>query len=155
MVKKKAKKVSKARKTVKAKTKKKKAKAKAKEKVLGMVEHFFGKISVAAIKVKAPIRVGDVVRIKGSTTDFVQKIESMQIEHQNVLKARKGDEIGIKVRGKVRENDIVCPAVEEKKIIQPIFPPSVRSAPAGSPPRKESKKTEKSDPYAKIGFLRF
>lgn len=114
MVKKKAKKakrVLKAKRPKRAtkikKVKKAKVKAKAKEKVLGMVDHFFGKISVAAIKVKAPIKVGDAIHIKGHTTDFTQKVESMQIEHENVTKAKKGDDIGVKVKEHVREHDIV------------------------------------------------
>ena len=93
------------KKSVKAKKKslkpkaraKTKAKAKGKEKVLGMIEHWFGKISVAAIKVKAPIKVGDVIHIKGHKTDFIQRVDSIQIEHEKVMKAKKGDDIGIKV----------------------------------------------------------
>ena len=81
-------------------------KAKSKEKVLGKLAHFFDKISVAIIKVKNPFKVGDVVHIKGHTTDFVQRIESMQLEHENILKAKKGDEIGIKVKDYVRDHDI-------------------------------------------------
>jgi hypothetical protein len=91
---------------------KKMVKAEKKEKVLGMVDHFFGNISVAAIKVKSPIKVGDVIHIKGHTTDFTQKIDSMQIEHQSVLKAKKGDDIGIKVKEKVREHDVVSLAAK-------------------------------------------
>ena len=50
------------------------------EKVLGMIDHYFGKIGVAAIKMKAPVKVGDVIHIKGHTTDFVQRVDSIQIE---------------------------------------------------------------------------
>ena len=98
-------------------------KVKSKEKVLGKVAHFFDKISVGAIKVLSPINVGDVIHIKGHTTDFVEKIESMQIEHQNVLKAQKGDEIGIKMKDHVREHDMVYLGKEEdlmKPVVQPV-----------------------------------
>jgi len=78
-----------------------------KEKKVGEVAHYFGKISVAAIKVKSEIKVGDVVHIKGHTTDFEQPIESIQIEHESVPKAKKGDDIGIKVKDHVREGDEV------------------------------------------------
>lgn len=89
---------------------KKKAKAPAKPKVkkekkLGEVAHYFDKISVAAIRVKAPFKVGDVIHIKGHTTDFEQAVESMQIEHEPVQKVKKGDDIGIKVKEFVREGD--------------------------------------------------
>ncbi|MEE8637901.1 MAG: hypothetical protein V3T21_02535 [Candidatus Margulisiibacteriota bacterium] len=119
MAKKKAKrkvKKAKKKKVVRKKKKiirKKVVKAKAKEKVLGMVDHFFGKISVAAIRIKSPIKVGDVIHIKGHTTDFTQRVDSMQIEHQSVLKAKKGDDIGIRVKDKVREHDVVSLAAKE------------------------------------------
>lgn len=94
----------------KAKKAKPKAKAKPKikvkkEKLLGKIAHYFDKIQVAAISVKSPIKVGDVVHIKGHTTDFEQPITSMQIEHEMVMKAKKGDDIGIKVKEYVRDND--------------------------------------------------
>ena len=86
----------------KTETKEKKA---PKEKKVGEIAHYFGKIMVAAIKVKAEIKVGDTLHIKGHTTDFEQVVDSMQIEHQSVQKAKKGDDIGIKVKDHVREGD--------------------------------------------------
>ena len=76
-----------------------------KEKKLGEVLHFFDKISVAAIKVSSPFKVGDVIHIKGHTTDFEQPVGSIQIEHEAVQKVKKGDDIGIKVKELVREKD--------------------------------------------------
>lgn len=76
-----------------------------KEKKLGEILHYFDKISVAAIKVKAPFKVGDVIHIKGHTTDFEQPVGSIQIEHVAVQKVKKGDDIGIKVKEFVREGD--------------------------------------------------
>ena len=91
---------------VKAKKVKKVAKPKVKkEKLLGKIAHYYDKISVAAINVLGPIKVGDIVHIKGHTTDFDQPIDSMQIEHESVMKAKKGDDIGIKVKDYVRDND--------------------------------------------------
>ena len=76
-----------------------------KEKKIGEIAHYFGKIGVAAIKMKAGISVGDTIHIKGHTTDFEQVVDSIQIEHLSVLKAKKGDDIGIKVKDHVREGD--------------------------------------------------
>lgn len=84
-----------------------KAKAAPKEKALGKIDHYFDKISVAAIKVTAPFKVGEIIHIKGHTTDFVQRVDSMQIEHQSIEKAKKGDDIGMKVKDFVRGHDIV------------------------------------------------
>jgi len=77
------------------------------EKKVGEVFSFFNKINVAAIKVAALIKVGDTIHIKGHTTDFEQKVSSMQIEGKDVKTAKKGDDIGIKVAERVRPNDIV------------------------------------------------
>ncbi|OGQ34286.1 MAG: translation elongation factor-like protein [Deltaproteobacteria bacterium RIFCSPHIGHO2_12_FULL_43_9] len=72
-----------------------------------MIEHFFGEINVAAIKLRKPLKVGDKIHIKGHTTDFSQTVDSMQIEHQSVTDAPSGSDIGIKVTDRVREHDIV------------------------------------------------
>ena len=84
------------------------------EEKVGVVEHFFTKISVAAIKITdGELKVGDTIHIVGATTDFKQKVDSMQINKQPVEIARPGDEVGIKVVERVRENDIVYKAVGE------------------------------------------
>lgn len=73
-------------------------------KLIGEVIHFFSKIKVAVLKLKAPLSVGDEIRIAGGEdTDFKQKIDSMESEHEKVKKAKKGDEVGLKVKKKVRE----------------------------------------------------
>ncbi len=74
---------------------------------VGEVTHYFSKISVAAIKLTGQLKVGDTIHIKGHTTDFVQKVESMQKDGQNIDVANPGDEVGIKVEQKVRGNEKV------------------------------------------------
>ena len=78
-----------------------------KEKEIGKVSDYFAKIEVAAIKLSKGLKVGDKIHIKGSTTDFEQKVDSMQIQRESVEKAKKGAEIGIKVKDRVRRNDKV------------------------------------------------
>lgn len=82
------------------------------EKEIGVITHYFGKISVGIIQLKEALKVGDTIRIKGLHNDFTQKIESMQIEHQNVDEAKKGDFVGIKVAQRVRPNDKVYIVIE-------------------------------------------
>ncbi|MEJ2718434.1 MAG: translation elongation factor-like protein [Deltaproteobacteria bacterium] len=53
------------------------------------------------------VKVGDTISIKGATTDFEQKIDSMQIENKSVEEAAGGDAIGIKVAERVRPGDEV------------------------------------------------
>ena len=76
-------------------------------KEVGTVTHFFAKISVAVIELKAPVSVGDKILIKGPTTNLEQKINSMEIEHEKVERAETGQSIGMKVDDRVRERDSV------------------------------------------------
>jgi putative protease len=76
-------------------------------KKVGEVVHYWGKICVAGIKLTATLSQGDTIRIKGATTDFEQPVGSMQIEHQNLQTAKNGQEIGLKVKEKVRRGDTV------------------------------------------------
>jgi len=77
---------------------------------VGKVTHFFSRINVAVIEVTDTISVGDRIFIKGPTTDIEQTVESMEIEHQKVQRAEAGQSIGMKVNGRVRENDTVYKA---------------------------------------------
>jgi len=84
------------------------------EEKIGIVEHFFTKIGVAAIRITdGELKIGDTIHIVGATTDFKQKVESMQINKQPVDVAKPGDEIGIKVIDRVREHDVVYKVKEE------------------------------------------
>jgi putative protease len=74
---------------------------------IGKITHFFSKIGVAVIELKAPLNAGETIAIKGPNTDFEQVVDSMQIEHQSVQRAEKGQSIGLKVRDRVRETDTV------------------------------------------------
>jgi len=76
-------------------------------KEVGKIRHYFDKIQVAVIDVTDSLKIGDKIRIKGAQTDFEQTIDSMQIDRQPVLEAKKGDAIGMKVSQPVRENDRV------------------------------------------------
>ena len=73
-------------------------------KLIGKVVHYFDKIEVAVIALDAPLKVGDTIRIAGGeATDFTQEIDSMEVEHEKVKSAKKGDEVGTKVKEKVRD----------------------------------------------------
>ena len=81
------------------------------EKQIGTVDHFFGNISVGMIKLTDSLKVGDKIRIKGSTSDFTQDISSMQIDRVPAEEAKAGDLIGLKVEQKVRKDDVVYKVV--------------------------------------------
>ncbi len=78
------------------------------EERVGVVTHYYGHLSVAAIRIESgSLRVGDTIRVLGHTSDFRQRVDSMQIEHQPVTEAGRRQEIGIRVTEHVRENDDV------------------------------------------------
>ena len=84
-----------------------------KEKEVGVVTHYFSNAQVAAVEItKGDLAISDVIHIKGHTTDFTQKIESMQLEHEAVEKAKKGTSIGIRVNEHARVHDIVYKVID-------------------------------------------
>jgi putative protease len=74
---------------------------------VGVVSHYYGHLSVAAVKLEVALKAGDTIRVLGHTSDFRQKVDSIQIEHQAVSEAIAGDEIGLKVVQHAREHDVV------------------------------------------------
>jgi len=78
------------------------------EKLVGKVTHYFTNIGVAVVEVTSGgLKVGDKIHVKGATSDFEQAIDSMQVEHESVEKAKKGDAVGLKVDQQTREGDEV------------------------------------------------
>ena len=73
-------------------------------KLIGKITHYFGNIGVAVIKLSDKLKVGDTIRIIGGETDFTQNVDSMEMEHQKIEEAKKGESIGLKVDQKVRED---------------------------------------------------
>ncbi|MFA4992305.1 MAG: hypothetical protein WC569_06970 [Candidatus Omnitrophota bacterium] len=75
---------------------------------VGIVTHYFPKVDAAVVKLaKGVLSVGDKIFIKGHTSDFIESIESMQLDHEPIQTAEKGQEIGLKVKSKVREHDVI------------------------------------------------
>mgnify|MGYP000403924775 CR=1 FL=1 len=75
--------------------------------LVGKITHYYKGIGVAALELSDTLEVGDVIHIKGHTTDFEQKVESIEINHQKVTKATSGQVIGLKVKDYVRDHDMV------------------------------------------------
>jgi len=74
---------------------------------VGRISDFFAKPVVAGVELLGSLRVGDLIRIKGATSDLEFVLSSMQIEHVAVSEAKEGDLIGIKVPDRVRRGDRV------------------------------------------------
>ncbi|MEW6009260.1 MAG: hypothetical protein AB1629_06480 [Candidatus Omnitrophota bacterium] len=76
--------------------------------LLGEISHFYPKVSAAVLTLKrGELKLGDRIRVVGHSTDFEQEVGSMQIDHQAIPLAKKGDEIGLEVKARVRQNDKV------------------------------------------------
>lgn len=83
--------------------------------LIGEVTHFYNRIGVAVVYLTGEIKEGDQVHFFGRSTDFRQQVQSMQIEHEAVSEAGKGQEIAIKVERRVRNHDKVYKLSEEEE----------------------------------------
>ena len=77
------------------------------KKLIGKVTHYYSKIGVAIIELDDEMQYGDEISIEGPVTDIQQVVDSMQIEHEPVKMAHKGDAVGLKVKDKVNPGDHV------------------------------------------------
>lgn len=75
------------------------------ESAIGTVTHYFSHLSVAAVALEQPLRVGERIHIRGHTTDFTQAVDSMQVDHQPVEQAGPGDDVALAVSEHVRDHD--------------------------------------------------
>ena len=93
----------------KAKPAKKSAPVK-KVKPVGKVTHYYAHIKVAIVKFNTKIKAGTELYFKGATTDFKEASKSMQFDHKPVAAAMPKKQIGIKLKKRVREGDLVYKA---------------------------------------------
>jgi translation elongation factor EF-1alpha len=74
---------------------------------IGLVTHYYSHVSVAAVSLTAPLAVGDRIHIRGHTTDLVQDVASLEVDHAPVDRAAPGDDVALKVDDHVRDHDQV------------------------------------------------
>src|SRR5262245_8539105 len=75
---------------------------------IGVVTHYYGHLSVAVVRLESGrLRVGDMVLIRGHTSDFSQRVESLQVEHRPVAEVGPNDDFALKVIAHAREHDVV------------------------------------------------
>lgn len=72
---------------------------------VGKITHYYNKIGVAVVELSGSLLVGDLIKISGHGRDFQMTVNSMQIEHQQIKEANKGDTVGLKVDQEVKEGD--------------------------------------------------
>lgn len=86
---------------------------------IGRVKHFYSHICVAVLQLNENLKLGDKIHILGHTTDFEQRVNSIEIEHHPVVWVNPGDHVAIKVIEPVREHDVVYRVVEKEH--EPYF----------------------------------
>jgi len=74
---------------------------------IGEVTHYFGNLKVAVMEINTEVKLGDQIHIKGATTDFIQKLASLQVDYKEVEIAGPGADVAVLVDGRVREGDAV------------------------------------------------
>ncbi len=75
---------------------------------IGVVTHYYSHLSVATLRLESgTLRVGDVIHIHGHTTDFSQKVESLEVNHAPATEVGPNDDFGLKVVQHAREHDVV------------------------------------------------
>ena len=79
--------------------------------LVGQVTHHFGHLGVAAVALIGELRVGDTIHVAGHTSDFVQPLDSIEIEHQRVQSAGAGQSVGIRMMQHARVHDRVFKVV--------------------------------------------
>lgn len=80
---------------------------------IGRVTHYYNHINVAVLKLDENLKLGDLIHILGHSTDFIQRVTSMEVEHHTTLWVKPGDDVAVKVVEPVHEHDIVYRVVEE------------------------------------------
>ena len=75
---------------------------------IGVVTHYYSHLSVAILRLESGmLRVGDVIHIRGHTTDLSQRVESLEVNHAPATEVGPNDDFGLKVVGHVREHEVV------------------------------------------------
>jgi putative protease len=80
---------------------------------VGEVAHYFDHLNVAELTLTQPLHVGDMIHILGHSTDFEQRVTSLQIHHHTVGEAKPGDDVGIKVAQRVHPHDKIFRLMDE------------------------------------------
>jgi len=80
---------------------------------IGKVTHYYNHINVAVLKLTDNLKLGDKIHILGHSTDLIERVASMEVEHHPVVWVKPGDDVAVKVNEPVREHDIVYRIIEE------------------------------------------
>jgi translation initiation factor IF-2 len=79
-------------------------------KPIGTIVHYYDNIGVGVIKLHGTLKVGDTITLKRGETEFSQTVDSLQMDHEQVEKAGKGKEVGLKLAQSIKEGALVTKA---------------------------------------------
>lgn len=74
---------------------------------IGRITHYYGHLSVAALSLDETLKNGERIHIRGHTTDLVQTVDSIEVDHKRVDSAGPGDDVALRVDDHVREHDAI------------------------------------------------
>jgi len=80
---------------------------------IGRVTHYYSHLNVAVLQLTDELKTGEHIHIFGHTTDFIQKVTSLEINHHHVASVKAGDNVALKVVEPVRVHDVVYEVTEE------------------------------------------
>lgn len=80
---------------------------------IGRVTHYYNHLNVAVLKLFDSLKLGDKIHILGHSTDIIERVASMEVEHHPIVWVKPGDDVAIKVIEPVHEHDIVYRITEE------------------------------------------
>lgn len=88
---------------------------------IGTVTHYFNRIHIGVIALTGELKVGDIVHFYGHTTDFIQRVGSMEVNHRKIDSAGPGAEVAVEVIDRVRRGDEVFRLAGEDIEKKPFF----------------------------------
>jgi putative protease len=80
---------------------------------IGKVTHYYSHLGVAVLQLTDHLKVGETIHFLGHTTDFIQRVNSMEIDHHHVVAVKPGDNVALRVIEPVREHDIIYRVIQE------------------------------------------
>ena len=78
-----------------------------KGKQIGVVTHWYDKLSVAVVKLTGTLKKGDTVMVKKGEEEFEETITSLQLDHKDADSAKKGDDAAVKLSRRAKEGSAV------------------------------------------------
>ena len=74
---------------------------------IGKITHYYSPLNVAVLELTDRLKVGETIHVFGHTTDFVQKVTSMEVDHHRVVVVEPGDNVALKGVEPVRVHDVI------------------------------------------------